>query len=543
MVEIALNYKHKYGFCVIPVKGKKSLVKWVPFQDGQSTDDEIKHWWNVQFKNAGIAVVTGKVSGNICAIDVDSYKDESILSSINALLPESLEFPISTTPRGGQHWWFRSTEQLGDKIGFITGCDFRSQGIIVMPPSAGYKWNVCLEDVNIPLLPDEMTKAIKSDQVSVSHPPESNGEKAYSPQGNMTTKHVVYSKNILGACGNVTFHKDYFTDGRRDNDLFSVANALIKSGVDPGLATESLARIVHTWGENDPEWIGTKVKSAMKRHGINNLAAGVKDWVLSTKGTFFSTEIHKDLQLSTTIHKKNCSEILRRLIKDDKIERVGDRNGQFRRIESELEEMNWKDARVGEYYDLKMPLGIHNLCHIYKSNIIIIAGSPNSGKSSFCLNIVKMNSDKDVRYFNSEMGEEELKSRLLLFDDMKSEDWNHVKFYERSSNFSDVIYPDSLNVIDYLELTKDFFLVGGIIRTIHEKLRDGICVMCIQKNRDVELGRGGGLTEEKARLYISMDFQKLKIIKCKNPKQGQSISGKEIDFKLIKGTTFIPVNQ
>ena len=176
---------------------------------------------------------------------------------------------------------------------------------------------------------------------------------------------------------------------------------------------------------------------------------------------------------------------------------------------------------------------------IDKSNIIIIAGSPNSGKSSFCLNVAKMNSDKDVRYFNSEMGEEELKNRLLFFDDMELKDWDHVTFYERSSNFNDVIFPDSLNVIDYLELTSDFFLVGGIIRAIHEKLRNGICVVCIQKNRDVELGRGGGLTEEKARLYISMDFQKLKIIKCKNPKHGQSVSGKEIDFKLINGTTFI----
>ena len=306
MVKAALEYKHKYGFCVIPAKGKIPLVNWTEFQDVMPTDEQIEGWW-AKWSDANIAVVTGKVSGNICVVDIDSYKDPSVMDSIKALLPTGLTFPTSTTPRGGQHWWFRSTEQLGDKIGFITGCDFRSQGIIVMPPSAGYKWNVCLEDVNIPLLPDEMTKAIKSDQVSVSHPPESNGEKAYSPQGNMTTKHVVYSKNILGACGNVTFHKDYFTDGRRDNDLFSVANALIKSGVDPGLATESLTRIVHTWGENDPEWIGTKVKSAMKRHGINNLAAGVK-----RLGAFHKRNLlfHRNPQRPATFHNYPQKELL-----------------------------------------------------------------------------------------------------------------------------------------------------------------------------------------------------------------------------------------
>jgi hypothetical protein len=544
MVKVASDYKSKYGFCVIPAKGKVPLVNWTEFQDTIPTDEQIESWWAND--DANIAIVTGKVSGCVCVVDVDAYKNSSVMDSAKALLHEGLEFPISTTPRDGEHWWFRSEEQLGDKIGFIAGCDFRSKGIIVMPPSEGYEWKVSLEDVEIPLLPAELAKTIKSAQVSMSHPTVSHKGEAYFPQGNMPTSKELstklYSKDILEVCGSPTFHKDYFADGRRDNDLFSVANALIKSSVDPGLATESLARIVHTWGDNDPVWIRTKVKSAMKRHEIYNLAAEVRDWVGSTKGTFSSTEIHKDLQLSTKLQKKNCSEILRRLV-GTVIERVGDRNGQFRKIESDLEKMNWKDVRVDDYYDLKMPLGLHQLCHIYKTNIIIIAGSPNSGKSSFCLNIAKINRDKDVRYFNSEMGNEELKNRLSLFEGMELKDWDHVEFYERSTNFSDVIYPDSLNIIDYVEITKDFFKVGGVIMEIHEKLKDGICVICLQKNRGVELGRGGGLTEEKARLYISMDYQKLKIVKCKNPRLGQKVSGKEIDFKLVDGTTFIQVSQ
>ena len=545
MVKVASDYKSKYGFCVIPAKGKVPLVNWTEFQDTIPTDEQIESWWAND--DANIAIVTGKVSGCVCVVDIDAYKDSSVMDSAKALLPEGLTFPISTTPRGGQHWWFRSAEQLGDKISFIAGCDFRSQGIIVMPPSKGYEWKVSLEDVEIPLLPDELAKTIKSAQVSMSHPTVSHKGEAYFPQGNMPTSKELstklYSKDILEVCGSPTFHKDYFAEGRRDNDLFSVANGLIKSSVDPGLTTETLERLVHTWGENDPAWIRTKVKSAMKRHEIDNLAAEVRGWVDSANGTFSSTEIHRDLGLSTPLHRKNCSEILRRLIIAGKIERDGDRNGQFRKIESDLEKMNWKDASVDDYYDLKMPLGLHQLCHIYKTNIVIIGGSPNSGKSSFCLNIAKINIDKDVRYFNSEMGNEELRKRLSLFESMELKDWDHVTFYERSSNFSDVIHPDSLNIIDYLELTDEFYRVGGIIRSVHEKLRDGICVICIQKNRGVDLARGGGLTEEKARLYISMDYQRLKIVKCKNPVRGQKVSGKEIGFKLVDGTTFIQVSQ
>jgi len=124
MVKVALEYRHKYGICVIPAKGKVPLVTWTEFQEVMPTDEQIESWWA---NDANIAIVTGQVSGHICVVDVDAYKNSSVMDSAKALLHEGLEFPISTTPRDGEHWWFRSEEQLGDKIGFIAGCDFRSR--------------------------------------------------------------------------------------------------------------------------------------------------------------------------------------------------------------------------------------------------------------------------------------------------------------------------------------------------------------------------------------------------------------------------------
>jgi len=509
MVETALKYKHKYGFCVIPAKGKVPTVKWQDFQEEMPTDDQITEWWSEK-PDANIAVITGRVSGYICVVDVDSYKDATVIQTVESLLPVGFRYPISTTPRGGQHWWFRSKTQLGDKIGFLKGCDFRSQGIIIIPPSKGYKWQNSPKKTEIPMLP----KAVIEEMSSVSFD---------------------YGSNKAQDNG------EYFSEGVRDKNLFTIANTLIRSGHDPEFIRESLRRIISTWGERDEVWINTKIKSAMKRQGHDNLSEDIREWVLSSSGVFVSSDVVRDLDLSSRVVRKNSSKILGRLVDEGLIERVGKKNGQFRRVETSIELMDWKSAETENYYGLKMPLGLHNDINIFPSNIIIIAGTPNMGKTSFVLNIAKMNTDKDVRYFNSEMGPEELKTRLLMFDDMEVEEWT-TKFYNRNGNFGDVVEPDALNIIDFLEITENFFLIADEIRKIHDRLKKGIAVICLQKKKDVELGRGAEFGLEKPRLYMSMDFQSLKIIKCKNPKGQENVNGKEIKFKLLHGTTFIQDN-
>ena len=95
-----------------------------------------------------------------------------------------------------------------------------------------------------------------------------------------------------------------------------------------------------------------------------------------------------------------------------------------------------------------------------------------------------------IRYFTSEMGPAELKSRLAYFDDTSTAEWKGVHFYERTHDFAAVIDPDGLNIIDFLEVTEDFFLVGRFIRDIFDKLNKGVAIIAIQKDYGRELGRG-----------------------------------------------------
>ena len=190
--------------------------------------------------------------------------------------------------------------------------------------------------------------------------------------------------------------------------------------------------------------------------------------------------------------------------------------------------------------DIKYPFGIEKIFPTYPKNIIVIAGSPNSGKTAFLLNIVKENMKRhEIHYFSSEMGASELKSRLEKFKEIPLKDW---KFYpkERVSDFAPVIIPDAVNIIDYMELLTDIYKVGSYLQEIYSKLTTGIAVIAIQKAFGKELGRGAEFSLEKPRLYLSIENGKIKIIKAKaraNPTINPN--GLCKDFKLVDGCLFI----
>lgn len=515
MVEYALKYKHSYGLCVIPTDGKVSRVKWTEYQDKMPSDEIIADWWTSKFPGSNIAVITGKVSGYVCVVDVDSYKDTSVMDSIKVLMPDGLRFPISTTPRGGQHFWFRSNEQLGDKIGFLKGVDFRSMGIIIAPPSKGYKWLITPKSTPIPMLPDSIVELLAGSSFN-------------------------FGKNT----NNKPANGKYFDDGTRDVEMFTIANSLVKTGQPQDFAEDVLNRIMLSWGETDPEWSKAKVKSAMKRHSHEGLSDKIKEWVLDSVGTFVGLSMDMELGIMDKLDKQYRSKVLKRLIDAGIIERVGSRNGQFRRINRDIKVINWKSADPFEYYNLKFPLDIGDKVNIKPTNIIIIAGTSNMGKTAMCLKAALMNSDKRVRYINVEMDASELAERISFFGCEKKE-WDHVEFCEMEGHGGDIVDPDGLNIIDYLTPPEgEYYKTEALINDIHSRLKAGICIICIQKKPNQLHGYGGSGTVFRSRLYLALDFEMLTFVKIKSPKR--DIAGKpyfkdgdEIPFILTANNNFI----
>ncbi len=266
-----------------------------------------------------------------------------------------------------------------------------------------------------------------------------------------------------------------------------------------------------------------------------NISEQVREWVLLQDRDFSVTDCYKDLNFVTFRDKSACRTAIKRMV-GKVIEPSGNRF--YRVIDTTAEVLDYLNAPTEEI-KIVYPFEIEKYVETYPGNIIVIAGEQNAGKTAFLLNFIKLNMLKhDIWYFNSEMGNTELRKRLEKFSDLNLRDW---KFNprERSQNFADIIQPDSINVIDFLEIHDEFYRVGGYLKDIHNKLKDGIAVIALQKNPGTDYGLGGARGLEKPRLYLAMEPGKLKIVKAKNWKTETNPNNMEIEFKLVQGCKFI----
>lgn len=163
-----------------------------------------------------------------------------------------------------------------------------------------------------------------------------------------------------------------------------------------------------------------------------------------------------------------------------------------------------------------------------------------AGKTALLLNFIKLNMHQfKIHYFTSELSEQELSKRISRFDD--GIEWRFHP-HERNSDFDSVIISDAVNIIDYLEPPSgEYYAIADQITAIHNRLTTGIAFIAIQKKRKAELGRGAEFSEERARLYLSMDSGRLKIIKAKNWRTEVNPNGMVYAFKLVDGCKFVDI--
>ena len=287
--------------------------------------------------------------------------------------------------------------------------------------------------------------------------------------------------------------------------------------------------------EHDLELTITSILSEKKENNLS-ITDEIYSYIQSTEGQFSLRDVCEMALIGNDRAAKNkTSVILGRFVKDGTIKRVGNKNGIYQKIDNELQEMDFVNAEETET-KIWLPFGLDKMVKIFPGNIIAIFGEPNAGKSALCFNLIRYNMEKiNVHYFNSEMGSSELKERLRHFD-LPLSDWN-FKAYERSVDFADCIVPGNgnLNIIDYLEITDEFWKVGTLINDIHRKMDGSITVICIQKDINKDVGRGGITTIEKPRLALAMKPGAIKIVKAKNWKGINNPNGKVIEYTLRDG--------
>ena len=312
-----------------------------------------------------------------------------------------------------------------------------------------------------------------------------------------------------------------------EKKILAMADAL---AAQYGLAVERVNEIIHD-------------TVAVATNKDRNITKEVGEWVAQSEGAFRISEVYFDLAIGPADKEaKNSVRVaLSRLKKEKIIESGGRHSGEYRKVVDECVKVDFINAPTDPVF-IKWPFELESVVNIYSKNVIVIAGRSNEGKTAFLLNLARMNMDKfEIHYFSSEMGDSETRLRLAQFQDIKVEEWK-INVWDRSEHFEDVIRPDAINIVDYLEsLTGEEYKVKAYISRIWNKLNKGIAVIAIQKNEQTDFGRGGQATMDKARLYLAINPGIIKIVKAKNWTDGENNpNGKVQKFKLIGGWRFVP---
>ncbi|HEA22523.1 MAG TPA: hypothetical protein ENH87_16615 [Pricia antarctica] len=533
MLKAALWYRNEQDLGVIPIiAGKKTpcLTQWKPYQERKPSIEEIEQWWGRDYPNANIGIVTGKIN-NLTVIDLDKPEAKT---EIEKHIPDSLLMPTVKTPKG-QHLYFLYNPDIPNKANLFPGCDARNDGgYIIAPPSTNgaghaYSFLVHLKNTALSKIPEALLIYILSYLKTRARVVPS------TERGDSNNKQQIATvSNII------------FKEGGRDEMMFHLANSLIRGGMPTGEVQQYCMFIAGNCKPPFPEnEVLRKIESAFQRRGRSDITAteSIRNWIAQQWSNISATMYQQDATISITPQDKHkIRTIFARLAKEGLLVRDENRAGYYRVIDKECLKLDWHNTSHHAIEDFRLPFGFEQFVEIYSSNLIVIAGSKDAGKTALLLNIARYNYKRHkIKYFSSEMDDSELNVRISKADDLDLDEFDRlVTFYNRDRNFADVLDPDAVNIIDYYEITDAFWNIAGEFAKIREKLNKGIAIIAIQKDRNMQLGRGASFSLEKPRVYMTVDNifpdNVLKIISAKNRKENApNPVGFERRFKIVQG--------
>jgi len=270
------------------------------------------------------------------------------------------------------------------------------------------------------------------------------------------------------------------------------------------------------------------------------VAERAREYIAATDGWFELHMLYRELQIATDADACKAAKMaVLREYKKGNIEKHGKKNATYRKPDYDCEEIDILNAG-DKPVTLYLPLDLHEHVALYPGDVCVVAGKWNAGKSAFLLECARLNmKEHDTWYFTSEMKGPRFKKRVQLMEGVTLDEFaENVTIRGREGGFHDVIQPNSLNLIDYLQINEDFYRVGAQIREIAEKLQQGLAIVALQKDAAATYGYGGQKGLQRPTLYLTIDDGVVKIVKAKDWVTSSNPNGKIQKFKLYKGVNF-----
>ena len=273
-----------------------------------------------------------------------------------------------------------------------------------------------------------------------------------------------------------------------------------------------------------------------------DLKSEVLDYFNITSCDANITTLCRDLTIVTKQEKSRLRMILSRLVNDEKI--LENRGRGHYHLVKDCEFIDWTKSETSPV-SLWLPfeLSSPDLSILTPGDVVIIMGSPNTGKTAATMSIAKENRKKhNVYYFSTEITPATFNRRMKKYKDCSTDQMNDIKFTNDFEDFADVVRPGegNLNIFDYIEIYEDFPEIGKKLSAIHSKLKGAIAIVNIQKDPNKPYGIGGYFNQMKPMLSISLDYPNVATItKCKEWNPNIPNPNRKIyHYKLIDGCRF-----
>ena len=153
----------KLGFPILPLKSNEKTPAIINWQSHACQSEEQISGWAKDFPNCNFGIKTGK---GIIVLDVDNKNAKNGSDALAAMGQIPLTFTVST-PSGGFHYYFRTTENLRNSTS-KEGLDIRADGGLVVCPGSivDEKEYQVINDVPLAELPEWLIEKLGSTKAS-----------------------------------------------------------------------------------------------------------------------------------------------------------------------------------------------------------------------------------------------------------------------------------------------------------------------------------------------------------------------------------------
>ena len=192
--------------------------------------------------------------------------------------------------------------------------------------------------------------------------------------------------------------------------------------------------------------------------------------------------------------------------------------------------------------------GFEDSVKFFPGDMMLLGGEGNKGKTAWCLNLAVANCNRyPITYFSSEFNRVKFEDRMSHFDWGDYRNGNGFKFevVRRTKDFEDAIAerPDNFCIVDWVKGDDDLYKMSGLLGRMKDKVGDGFLVVALQKRSYKEVAEGGEGTLDFVDLYLTLSYEKLRVIKVKTPKINNP-EGKIYGFQILnQGSKFSNIRE